>query len=229
MKFTNYFYEPLKLNKPDVWFWSDLHMGHKCESWENPLWKGRGFSSVEEHDFQLIERWNEKISNQSIVFHLGDILFGFGGEERLTNLLDRLNFSELYLMFGNHHAGMKQILEKSSITAEGIRYIDLNYKAVYFIPNYFEMFVCGQSIVCSHYPIASWNGQSKGSFMIHGHCHGNLHNSEVGKLLYNSCKILDVGVECCPYPMSFSEIKTFFNNKENKTFDHHDSKTNNPF
>lgn len=229
MKIENYFWEPLKFSTNNFWFWSDLHLGHLCQYWEVPLWKARGFNSVEEHDQTLIERWNASLNSSSTLFHLGDILFGMNGEQRLHHLLDQLNFKELYLMPGNHSAGYKQLLSQALQKPDGIRYLNYNHKTVYFVPNYLEMIICGQSIVCSHYPLASWNGQSKGSWMIHGHCHSNLYRSELGKILYKFCKIKDVGVENSPTPNSFVSLQKEMAQKNNFTFDHHDSSTQNPF
>ena len=174
MKLSNYFWEPIKIEHANVWFWSDLHIGHKCEHWETPLWKNRGFNSVEEHDETLIKRWNDKLNEESEVFSLGDILFGSHGEERLNSLFNQLTFNTLYVLPGNHHAGYKQLLNQS-LTKDGIRYSYFGDKKVYFVPNYLEIIVCGQPIVLSHYPLASWNGQAKGSIMVHGHCHGPGH------------------------------------------------------
>lgn len=227
MKLSNYFWEPIKFNHTNIWFWSDLHIGHKCESWENPLWKNRGFESVEEHDQTLIDRWNKNIKEDSTVFHLGDIMFGYNGQQRLTSLLQTLNFNKLFLFGGNHHAGFKQLLEQSD-ELNGVSYLTFGHKQVYFVPNYLEIMVCGQPIVLSHYAIASWNGQSKNSFMLHGHSHGSLYKNDLGKILYQA-KILDVGVENCPEPISFSGVRSAFKAKENLTFDHHTSETNNPF
>jgi len=204
-----------------------MHMGHRCESWEVPLWKNRGFESVEEHDQTLIDRWNKKIKEDSTVFHLGDIMFGYNGQQRLTSLLQTLNFNKLFLFGGNHHAGFKQLLEQSD-ELNGVSYLTFGHKEVYFVPNYLEIMVCGQSIVLSHYPIASWNGQSKGAWMIHGHCHSNLYKSEIGKVLYK-CKIIDVGVENCSEPISFPGVRHKFKEKDNLTFDHHTKETKNPF
>jgi calcineurin-like phosphoesterase family protein len=228
MNFLNYFWEPLKFEHTNVWFWSDLHIGHRCEYWEVPLWKNRGFSSVEEHDRTLIERWNKNITLESVVFLLGDIMFGQNGRQRLKDLFFDLNFKEIYLLGGNHYAGFKQHLSDSYIQ-DGVRYQSYGYKTVYFCPNYIEVFVCGQPIVVSHYPLASWNGQAKGSFMVHGHCHGNLYKSEVGKILYKHCKILDVGIENQPYPISFSKLRTYFKDKDNIAFDHHTTEVSTPF
>lgn len=228
MKLSNYFWEPVKIEHTNVWFWSDMHLGHKCEHWETPLWKNRGFNSVEEHDETLIERWNDNLGEESEIFHLGDIMFGFDGEQRLTEVLNRLTFKTLYLFSGNHAGGYKQLLSKSS-EENGIRYLGFGNKKVYFVPNYLEIIVCGQPIVLSHYPLVSWNGQAKGSWMLHGHCHGNLWNSDIGKTLYIHCKIRDVGVEEVCYPISFENVRMRFKEKKNKTFDHHTKDTLNPF
>lgn len=227
MKLSNYFWEPIKIEHTNVWFWSDMHLGHKCEHWETPLWRNRGFNSVEEHDETLIKRWNDKLNEDSEIFHLGDIMFGSNGEERLEEVLNRLTFKTLYLFPGNHSAGYKQLLSKST-EENGVRHLDFNNKRVYFVPNYLEMIVCGQSIVASHYPLASWNGQAKGSFMLHGHCHQNLYRSEIGSTLYK-CKIVDVGVENSPTPLSYTQLRSKFKGAENKTFDHHTKDTLNPF
>lgn len=228
MKLSNYFWEPVKIENVNVWFWSDMHLGHKCEHWETPLWKKRGFNSVEEHDETLIERWNDNLGEESEIFHLGDIMFGSNGEKRLEEVLNRLTFKTLYLFSGNHSAGYKQLLSKSS-EENGIRYLGFGNKKVYFVPNYLEIIVCGQPIVLSHYPLVSWNGQAKGSWMLHGHCHGNLWNSDIGKTLYIHCKIRDVGVEEVCYPISFENVRMRFKEKKNKTFDHHTKDTLNPF
>jgi calcineurin-like phosphoesterase family protein len=228
MKLSNYFWEPIKIEHTDVWFWSDMHLGHKCEHWETPLWKNRGFNSVEEHDETLIERWNDNIGEESDIFHLGDIMFGSNGEERLEEVLNKLTFKTLYLFSGNHSAGYKQLLSKSS-EENGVRYLGFGNKKIYFVPNYLEIIVYGQPIVLSHYPLVSWNGQAKGSWMLHGHCHGNLWNSDIGKTLYIHCKIRDVGVEEVCYPISFENVRMRFKEKKNKTFDHHTKDTLNPF
>lgn len=228
MKLSNYFWEPVKIEHANVWFWSDMHLGHKCEHWETPLWKNRGFNSVEEHDETLIKRWNDNLGEESEIFHLGDIMFGSNGEERLEEVLNRLTFKTLYLFSGNHSAGYKQLLSKSS-EENGIRYLGFGNKKIYFVPNYLEIIVCGQPIVLSHYPLVSWNGQAKGSWMLHGHCHGNLWNSDIGKTLYIHCKIRDVGVEEVCYPISFENVRMRFKEKKNKTFDHHTKDTLNPF
>lgn len=228
MDYRNYFWNPLRVNAENAFFWSDMHMMHDPR-WTPEIWKIRGFNSAESHYKELISRWTHKITNSDIIFHLGDITFQQNAERVLQNLFNILPFRELYLMGGNHHAGYKQILDKSVLNGNGVyEYTVEHYKKVYFIPNYFEIYVKKQPIVLSHYPIASWNGQAKGSWMIHGHSHGSLINTDIGKILYKG-KIIDVGVENTPNPISFMEIRKLFDKKDIMVFDNHQKSGNTPF
>lgn len=224
MKFL--FYRPLKITKDEnkILFWSDTHFGHKCEHWSKPLWKMRGFSSIEEHDHTLIQRWNERSSYQAIFFHLGDFIFGFDSFKRMEAILNQVQFEQLYIMPGNHCSGWKQHFESKPANVWELE----PHKKVYFIPNYVESYINGQPIVLSHFPIVSWNGQGKGSWMLHGHCHNNLINSDIGPLLYKT-KIMDIGVENYKHPLSFKDVKSIFLNKATITYDHHNEETLNPF
>lgn len=221
----DYFYKPIKVTdkEENIFFWSDLHLGHACTHWKEPLWMKRGFQSLEHHDSELIKRWNEKIKYNSIVFNLGDMMFGNNGLQRLKQVLEILNFKTMFLLFGNHMAGTKQLFEEVSENVYEINY----EKKLIFCPNYIESYVNGTPCVLSHYAIASFNGQSKGSFMIHGHSHGSLANSDLGKMLYQA-RVIDVGVENCNYPISFKEIKNKFK-KNPVSFDHHTKDTSTPF
>ena len=74
---------------------SDHHFGHaKIIEYAN-----RPYNSVEEMDEDLIKRWNETVSNDDIVFHLGD--FAFGSVEKQKSYFDRLHGVK-YLILGNH-------------------------------------------------------------------------------------------------------------------------------
>ena len=215
-----YFYKPVKedTKEQNVLFWGCLHYGHDPD-WNIPLWKNRGYNSCAEHDLGIVNNWNSKANQNTIGFLLGDNIFGHNAEERLKKFFQEIMFKKIYIMPGNHQAGWKQIfesVEENVYTEHG--------REVIFVPNYLEAVIGGQEIVMSHYPLASWNRQSKGSFMIHSHTHANLYKSEVGKILYKA-KIIDVGVENCPFPMSLAEIKRKFRDMDNTSFDHHTSDT----
>lgn len=220
----NLFYQPVKVDAkdPDVLFWGCLHYGHDPK-WDVPLWARRGYKSSADHDQGIIDAWRSKATDRTIAFLLGDNVFGYGGEQKLRYLFDTLPFKTAYVLSGNHHAGWKQVFE----SCEGNTLQLGDDKSVVFVPNYLETYVNGQPIVLSHYPIASWNGQGHGSWHLHSHCHGSLYDSELGKLLYRA-KIKDVGVDCCPAPLSFGDLRHEFR-EESVSFDHHLPDTRTPF
>lgn len=74
---------------------ADTHFGHQriidyCN---------RPFRSVEDMDKALIKNWNECVSNQDIVIHLGDLFLG--SREACAALINKLNGRKL-LIRGNH-------------------------------------------------------------------------------------------------------------------------------
>jgi calcineurin-like phosphoesterase family protein len=71
---------------------SDTHWGHA----NTIKYCDRPFSSCEEMDEAMVERWNEVVTPQDKVYHLGDIYFGDGHK-----YLPRLN-GKLRLVVGNH-------------------------------------------------------------------------------------------------------------------------------
>lgn len=74
---------------------SDTHFGHaKIIDYCN-----RPFSSVEEMDEAMIKNWNETVSNNDTVLHLGD--FGLGNKEYIASIVKRLNGKKI-LILGNH-------------------------------------------------------------------------------------------------------------------------------
>jgi calcineurin-like phosphoesterase family protein len=101
----------------------------------------RPFSSVEDMDEQLTERWNNTVGNYDLVYHHGD--FAFKGRQDNVEILKRLN-GKITLIQGNHDPVIwgQHILE---------------YKT------------SKRTVVMCHYPIEEWNGYFRGA--IHTHCH----------------------------------------------------------
>ena len=211
--------KPTKLGintEHNVFFTSDTHFGHNKEF----LYVKRGYTNVFEHDADIMNRWNKKVTNCDTVIHCGDVMFGEGGLERITKYFEALNFKTLVVLPGNHHAGLKQWID-----AHGTEHI-LGDKEIYIVPNYIELIVCGQPIVVCHYPISSWNGMSHGSWCICGHCHGSFSGSQLEN---KEGKILDVGIEVVKEPISFAEVKAIMNTKSIKLVDHHNASTSTAF
>lgn len=217
----DYLINPVRLEvneEHNVYFTSDTHFGHNKEF----LYGKRGFKNVMEHDAAIIKRWNSAVSKKDIVIHCGDIMFGEGGAERLLSILKVLNFSKLYLLPGNHHAGFKQLLRLAS--QDGVYLLEDGdeLREIELVPNYMEFVVNRQPIVVCHYPIASWNGMGKGVWCISGHCHGSFPGSQKDA---QEGKILDLGIEVVNGPISYCEVGYIMDQKKVKIVDHHGENT----
>jgi calcineurin-like phosphoesterase family protein len=213
-----FFYKPIKLSSKDedIVFWSDTHFFHACNHWPTPLWKARGFNSLEEHNEGLIQRWNDKSTPDATFFHLGDFMFGLDSRINFKTILKRVNFRTLYIMPGNHYSGWRHVFEEQK---SNVWYITPE-KRVIFVPNYLEALLNNQMFVMSHYPILSFNGQSKSSICLYGHVHGNLSRNQIGTL-YSQARTYEVTVENSPSPINLREIKSLFKGTESITFDSH--------
>ena len=208
------------LDSKNIFVWSDLHLGHDKEF----IWGERGFKSVDEHDLAIKQRWQTTLNDDSIIFILGEIMFGHKAEQRLLEFFNEVPFKICYLMPGNHMAGFKQLISQSNDKGElWIDPVD-ETKVVQFIPNYIEAYIDKEFFVMSHYAILSYNGQGKGAIHCHGHSHSNLYNNDYAKQIYNG-RVIDVGVENVSEPISFYKLKKMFDKKPVVSFDHHDSKT----
>lgn len=85
---------------------SDTHFGH-----ENIIrYCNRPFSSVEEMDNAIIKNWNETVSNQDTIIHLGD--FGLGKKERIAEIISKLNGKKILIM-GNHDNWSEEFYRKA--------------------------------------------------------------------------------------------------------------------
>ncbi len=89
----------------EIYLISDTHFGHRnIIEYEKEF---RPFSTIEEHDEALIDYWNETVTPQDIVYHLGDFAFG----KRNVPIAEKLNGNK-HLIMGNHDIyGVRTYLE----------------------------------------------------------------------------------------------------------------------
>lgn len=176
------------LSEDKLFFTSDPHYGH-----ENILkYCHRPFSSIKEHDEELIRLWNETVPKDGIVFILGDI--GFCSEAYLKSILNRLN-GKIYWIIGNHDwrritPGIMNRFE--CITQQMV--ITVDNKIVYL--NHFP-FLC--------YP----DSDRHPVYQFFGHVHsGPLSgSSDISRLVHLNKRQYDVGVDNNEYkPISFQDI-----------------------
>lgn len=179
-------------------FTSDTHFGHA-----NIIkYSKRPYKTVEEMDAELIANWNSVVKPEDRVFHLGDL--AFASEARTMRILEQLA-GQKFLCFGNH--------DKAARRSPGIqRYFS-------WCHDYHELneTIDGRSVkvVLCHYPFISWNGMRRGSYMLHGHCHGSLRYPFTGR-------IMDVGVDPQNlYPISIDKVHRRLESFNVHQLDHH--------
>lgn len=139
---------------------SDTHFGHKrVVEW-------RPFSTIEEHDNELINRWNSVVSSKDHIFHIGD--FALCSAEKIKRLVPLLK-GNIILIRGNHDRNSKF-------------YYDLGFKDVYDVK---PMKINETEVTLCHYPyfLGSRDYQENdwirrnfrlfnfGTPLIHGHTH----------------------------------------------------------
>ena len=129
-----------------VFIISDTHFGHEqiikyCNS---------PFSSVEEMDETMIKRWNETVSNNDIIIHLGDV--GLGKKEYITSIIKRLNGKKILIM-GNHDNWSEQ------------SYRDMGFHTVSRFPIIYDNFY-----MMSHAPL------QLSETTCYFNCYGHVHN-----------------------------------------------------
>lgn len=157
-----------------IFFTADSHFGHtniiKHDS--------RPFNNIYEHDIELIKRWNSKVKPNDEVWHLGD--FAFRNKNPADWYLKQLN-GKINIIWGNHDGKVKKYSHLFNSTQD-----------------FAEININNKLIVLFHYPIQSWHSRGRGSWHLHGHCHGKQKTNG---------KRIDVGVNVNDYcPLSIDEI-----------------------
>lgn len=121
------------------------------------LYEPRGFSSIEEHNEQIIERHNSLVSPKDIVYVLGDCCFGID-YDKVIKYIKQMN-GKKYLAIGNHDRDVKLKLYKEANLFEDIQFA---YRICFKKYEYF----------LSHYPtIVSNKDDPKPVWNLHGHDH----------------------------------------------------------
>lgn len=180
-----------------TFFTSDSHHLHSRILQHQPN-RGVLFNTIEEHDEELIRRWNSVVTKNDTVWHLGDVFMG--NVERAKEIMGRLNFRSLNLIKGNHDEYKKVSKLDCFDSIQDVKMIVVD----------------GQKIFLSHYSHQVWPGNHKGSFHLFGHSHGSCQG--IGKSF-------DVGVDAHDlYPISFDQVKKIMSTKSFTPTDKHGEK-----
>ena len=132
---------------------SDTHFGH-TNSWEkfkledgSPL---RPFTSTEEMDETMIERWNAKVKPGDTVYHLGDVVIN----QKSLHLVSRLNGRKI-LIRGNHDIFKDK------------QYAEVGFEQIHGVRVFVDKFIL------SHIPLHPDCVTERFKVNVHGHLHAN--------------------------------------------------------
>jgi calcineurin-like phosphoesterase family protein len=134
-----------------VFFTSDTHFGDPRVLRIDK----RPFSSVPEHDAALVRLWNETVSPEDEIWHLGDFAL-HARPERIEELLSSLH-GRKHLITGNNDG-------PATLSARGWASVQA----------YAELMVDGTAVVLCHYAFRTWKNMGRGWIDLHGHSHGRL-------------------------------------------------------
>lgn len=166
-----------------IYFTADLHIGHDKDF----IWEERGFSSVEEHDREILKRWNEVVKPEDTVYILGDLALG-QNENEWDNIFYDLN-GNIFFIQGNHDTNRR-------ISIYQARYI-MSYLGAAYFWKYGK-----KDFYLSHFPtLVSNEGDKKFLWNLSGHTHSK------NKFEYGQYHVYNVAVDAhnC-YPVSIEEI-----------------------
>ena len=116
-----------------VYFTSDLHIGHDKDF----IWRPRGFSSIEEHDTEIIKRWNNIITPEDTVYILGDLCMSENETE--WNRVYKVLNGKKFIIWGNHDTNNKIIKYETeyNMTYLGFAYLyKYNKKKMFYLSHY---------------------------------------------------------------------------------------------
>lgn len=129
-----------------TFFIADTHFGHKNIITFDATKPHRPFKTIEEHDEEIIRRWNKTVGTRDIVFHLGDFCFG----RRNLPIAGRLN-GDKRLVMGNHD---------HYPTSEYLKFFTKVFGAVEY-----------KDMILTHIPVHPDQLKTRYKRNIHGHLH----------------------------------------------------------
>lgn len=172
---------------------ADWHYDHK-----NVIhFDNRPFSSIEEMNKELIDRWNKVVSADDVVYILGDMFWCKVHEA--IEVMDKLNGQKI-LIKGNHD-----------------RTHDSKFKNKFVrVADYLEIDDGDRKVVLCHYPITCFKNHFYGWYHLYGHVHNSFEHNMMEKnrdlvvnLYDRQCEMYNVGA-MMPYmdytPRTLDEI-----------------------
>jgi calcineurin-like phosphoesterase family protein len=148
----------------------------------------RPFQSVEEMNVVMVERWNNVVTEEDTVYHLGD--FTLDDIRHFAKWAEQLN-GNINILPGSHD----NLWLRDFARSENVQVI------APLVSLEFPELSTGngtQVIVLCHYSMQVWDRSNQGSWHLFGHSHGKLKGIGLS---------FDVGVDCTEFrPLSLEQI-----------------------
>ena len=137
-----------------IYFIADTHFNHRniikyCD---------RPFEDIEDMNNTLIENWNNTVSDNDTIYHLGDV--ALSDESKLKEIISKLNGNKI-LIRGNH--------DNKTVSF----YENVGFTVLRNAPVILDKF----KVILSHVPLPD-TMIPKGFMNIHGHIHNNFLNED---------------------------------------------------
>lgn len=190
-----------------IWFTSDTHFCHNKEF----LYQPRGFDNIEDMNNTIVKNWNEVVSEDDDVYHLGDIMLN--DNEKGIKYLKQLK-GKIHIILGNHCTDTRIELYKELPNIVEIKYAKL-------------IKIGKQYYYLSHYPTFTANYDDDKPYHSHIiNLYGHTHQKDnfftfMGSPLYAEPNpfMYHVGVDShnC-YPVSAEEVSKDIHNEVNRQY-----------
>ena len=179
-----------------IWFTSDWHIGHN----KSFLYEPGGFSSIEEHDKEVLKRCNELVKPEDELWILGDLAMG-GNEKEWDSIYYNLNCNNVHYIQGNHDTEHKMDIYDMNYGFEFHGYADMlkySKRRIFYL---------------SHYPtiVGNYEDGRPAMWNLSGHTH-------MKDIFYNNYpNVYNVSLDAhnC-YPVSIEQICKDILKKEGK-------------
>ena len=168
-----------------IWFCSDYHINHDKDFIIDP----RNFMSVEDMNYQIVQRHNCCVADNDIVYMLGDNMMGT--IEEAAPYLTQLK-GEIHFIIGNHDTDKRiEFYKEMGWINEGYATILVHNKIHYYL---------------SHYPTMTGNYDEekdwrRGLYNLFGHTH------QQNVFYNNNAHMIHVGFDTWGRPVSIDEIE----------------------
>lgn len=161
-----------------IYFISDTHFYHSniikyCD---------RPFNNINEMNETIINNWNNNVTKQDTIYHLGD--FCLSSDDEIKNIFNRLN-GNIILIRGNHDRKLVKFYE------------DIGFKVLTHAPIILDEY----KLMLSHVPLP--DSKIKEEYI---NLHGHIHNKKISDD-YSESKHINLSVDVTSYkPISLDEI-----------------------